>query len=59
MKELIFSYINERCHAPIVEHLDDDTEYRLVGSMDGYDIYQIKTGLFNQFGFVAVKGGIK
>ncbi len=53
MKELIFSYNHERCHAVIVESLPDNTRY--IGEMDGYEIYQIKTVWFDQFGFMAIR----
>ena len=54
MKEIIFSYNNERCHAKIVKQLLGGERH--IGSMNGYEIYQIDTnGLFNLFGFVAVK----
>ena len=52
--EIIFSYLNTRCHALAVENLIGNESY--IGKIDGYEIYEIdKHGLFNQFGFVAVK----
>lgn len=52
-KEIIFSYNNTRCHAMIVEKLLGDERY--IGEMDGFEIWQIKGGLFDQFGFVAIE----
>lgn len=52
-KEIIFSYNSTRCHAMIVKELLGDERY--IGEMDGYEIWQIKSTLFDQFGFVAVK----
>ena len=52
--EIIFSYNDTRCHAKKVEALIGDERY--IGEMDGYEIWQINTGgLFNQFGFVAIR----
>lgn len=52
-KEIIFSYNNVRCHAAVIRKLDGSE--RFIGRMDGYEIYQIKSIFFDQFGFVAIK----
>ena len=52
-REIIFSYNNTRCHAMIVKELLGDERY--IGEMDGFEIWQIKGGLFDQFGFVAIE----
>jgi hypothetical protein len=52
-REIIFSYNNTRCHAMIVKELFGDERY--IGEMDGFEIWQIKGGLFDQFGFVAIE----
>lgn len=52
--EIIFTYNDTRCHARKVEALLGDERY--IGEMDGFEIWQIKNhGLFDQFGFVAVR----
>lgn len=53
MNEIIFSYNNTRCHAEVTEHLSGDERY--IGEIDGWGIYQTRSVIFNQFGFVAVK----
>ena len=37
----------------IVKELHGDE--RFIGEIDGYEVWQIKTTLFDQFGFVAIK----
>ena len=52
--EIIFSYNNQRCHATITTALKGNERY--IGKMEGYEVYQVvNNGLFDQFGFVAVK----
>ena len=53
-KEVIFSYNNTRCHAKVVDNLLGGEKY--IGSMDGFDVYQIDSIFFDQFGFVAIVG---
>lgn len=53
MNEIIFSYNSMRCHAAKVEKLLGGERY--IGELDGFEIYQIPSPLFDQFGFVAIK----
>lgn len=55
MKEIIFLYLQERCHARIVDHLEEGERYIYIGNYDGYQIHEIKRATFDQFGFVAVR----
>lgn len=52
-REIIFTHNETRCHAMIVKELHGDE--RFIGEIDGYEVWQIKTTLFDQFGFVAIK----
>ena len=52
MKEVIFTYEDERCHATIVDSIKGTERY--IGDVDGYEIYQV-SAMFDQFGFVAVE----
>lgn len=57
MKEILFSYNNKRCHAAIVEGMTPDAligDERYIGKMDGYEIYQMPSVWFDQFGFIAI-----
>ena len=56
MKEIIFSYFNERCHAKVVPQLSVEKTWKtFVGEIDGYEIYKTCGVLLNQFGFEAIK----
>lgn len=53
MREIIFSYFGERCHAKVVD-AKPGCARKYIGCMDGYEIYN--TGiLFDPFGFVAIR----
>ena len=55
MKEIIFSYNNQRCHAKIVETLSVEKNWKIyVGEINGYEIYRTCGVLFDQFGFEAI-----
>lgn len=57
-----FSYNNKRCHATIIPGMTKDHlmgDEKLVGEMDGYDIYQLPSnGFFDQHGFIGIKKNI-
>ena len=54
--EVIFMYLDQRCHAQIVTVLPPDI-IDFIGECSGYYLYQIATSSvwFDQFGFVAIK----
>ena len=51
--EVIFFYNHTRCHAKVVDELSENV--RRLGRMDGYELYQIDSLFFDQFGFAVVK----
>lgn len=56
MKEIIFSYENERCHAKIVKEISVEKNWKTyIGKIDNYEIYRTCGVFFNQFGFEAIK----
>lgn len=56
MNELIFMYLDCRCHAQIVDEISVEKIPRnYIGSLDGYEIYKTYGSLFDQFGFEAIK----
>lgn len=56
MKEIIFLYNDNRCHAQIVDQISVEKTWKtFVGEIDGYEIYRTCGVLFNQFGFEAIK----
>ncbi|MBQ5659476.1 MAG: hypothetical protein IIV02_08155, partial [Peptococcaceae bacterium] len=63
--EKLFSYNGQRCHAAIVpglkkENLPNQKKHSYVGTMDGYEIYDISPGaMMDQFGFAAIKKGVE
>lgn len=54
-KEIIFSYNGSRCHAIIKNRLPENLDFETIGSINGYTVYKLKTIIFNQFDFVAIK----
>ena len=57
MTDILFTYMNERCHAQVVDELSiEPTARNFIGKLDGYEIYKTDSSIIlNQFGFEAIK----
>lgn len=54
--DIVFSYMNQRCHAEVVDKLSDDINpKRKIGIIDDYQIYSTFEHNYTAYGFVAIK----
>ena len=55
-KEIVFMFLETRCHAKIVNTLSvENTPKNYIGEIDGFEIYKTYGSLFDQFGFEAIR----